>query len=43
VLHVSPVVFGGGTPLFVEGDRVELRQRAVRPSATAIHVTYVRA
>ncbi len=24
VLHVSPIVFGGGTPLFVAGDRVEL-------------------
>ncbi len=42
-LHVSPIVFGGGTPLFVDGDRVELRQTGVRPSATAIHVTYVRA
>jgi dihydrofolate reductase len=42
-LHVSPIVFGGGTPLFVDGDRVELRQRDVRPSATAIHVTYLRA
>lgn len=42
-LHVSPIVFGGGTPLFVDGDRVQLRQLDVRPSATAIHVTYVRA
>ena len=39
-LHVSPIVFGGGTPLFGDGDRVELRQTGVRPSATAIHVTY---
>ncbi|MDP1794156.1 MAG: dihydrofolate reductase family protein [Acidimicrobiales bacterium] len=42
-LHVSPIVFGGGTPLFTDGDRIELRQSAVRPSANAIHVTYTRA
>ena len=40
-LHVAPVVLGGGTPLFTD-RRHELRQAAVRPSSTAIHVTYVR-
>jgi dihydrofolate reductase len=40
VLHISPIVFGGGTPLFVDGDRVELTQTNVRPSSTAVHVTY---
>jgi dihydrofolate reductase len=39
-LHISPIVFGGGTPLFVEGDRVELTQTNVRPSSNAVHVTY---
>ena len=42
VLHVSPIVLGGGTRLFESGDRVELHQVGVRPSATAIHVTYER-
>jgi dihydrofolate reductase len=40
VLHISPIVFGGGTPLFTDGDRVELVQTNVRPSANAVHVTY---
>lgn len=40
LLHISPIVFGGGTPLFTEGDRVELTQVDARPSSTALHVTY---
>lgn len=39
-LHVAPVVFGGGTPLFVAGTRVdlELTDSVVTPNAT--HLTY---
>jgi dihydrofolate reductase len=40
VLHLSPVVLGAGTPLFVNAVRRELVQRAVRPSRTAVHLTY---
>ena len=40
VLHISPIVVGGGTPLFTDGDRVEFAQINVRPSANALHVTY---
>jgi dihydrofolate reductase len=39
-LHISPIVFGGGTELFSDGDRVELSQVDARPSSTAVHVTY---
>jgi dihydrofolate reductase len=39
VLHVSPIVLGGGTPLF--GDtRIELRQTASVASTFATHITY---
>ena len=34
VLHISPIVLGGGTPLFTDGDRVEFVQTNVRPSAS---------
>ena len=38
-LHVAPIVLGGGTSLFTD-QRHELVQTSVRPSSTAIHVTY---
>ena len=40
VLHVSPVVLGGGTPLFHDVSRHELRQVDVRVSRYATHVRY---
>lgn len=40
VLHLSPVVLGAGTPLFVGATRRELVQREVRASRTAVHLTY---
>ena len=42
-LHVSPMVLGGGTPLFRAGTRQMYRQRAVRPSTNAVHLVYERA
>jgi dihydrofolate reductase len=39
-IHLSPVILGGGTPLFVESRRHLLVQRAVRVSATATHLLY---
>jgi len=33
-------VLGAGTPLFVDAVRRELVQREVRPSRTAVHLTY---
>ncbi|MFE7406470.1 dihydrofolate reductase family protein [Isoptericola sp. NPDC057559] len=40
VLHLSPVVLGSGTPLFVGGRTHSLTQRAVTPSTTAVHAVY---
>lgn len=40
VLHLSPVLLGAGTPLFAGASRRELVQREVRPSRTAVHLTY---
>jgi len=40
VLHLSPVVLGDGTPLFVGGHRHDLVQRSATPSTTAVHVVY---
>ena len=40
-LHLSPVVLGGGTPLFAGGETPRsLRQIHVRASGTATHLTY---
>jgi dihydrofolate reductase len=41
-LHVAPMVLGGGTPLFRPGTRQRYRQREVRPSRHAVHLTYER-
>jgi dihydrofolate reductase len=41
-LHLSPMLLGGGTPLFRPGTRQRYRQVEVRPSANAVHLTYVR-
>jgi dihydrofolate reductase len=42
-LHLAPMLLGGGTPLFKEGTRQMYRQRDVRPSRNAVHLTYDRA
>jgi len=39
-LHISPIVFGGGTPLFDGVDRRHLVQTDVRVSPHATHITY---
>jgi dihydrofolate reductase len=41
-LHIAPMVLGSGTPLFKPGTRLMYRQRDVRPSRNAVHVTYER-
>ena len=41
-LHIAPMLLGGGTPMFRAGTRQLYRQRQVRPSSNAIHVTYHR-
>ena len=41
-LHLAPMVLGGGTPLFKPGIRQMYRQRDVRPSRNAVHITYER-
>jgi dihydrofolate reductase len=40
VLHVSPIVMGAGTPLWVGVARRQLRQTDVRVSPYATHITY---
>jgi dihydrofolate reductase len=40
VLHLSPVVFGSGTPLFADGALLELEQVDVVVSPFATHLTY---
>ena len=39
-LHISPVIVGSGTPLFVDEPPRALRQIHVRASGHAVHVTY---
>jgi dihydrofolate reductase len=41
-LHLAPVLLGGGTPLFRAGTSQRYRQRDVRPSSNALHLTYER-
>ena len=41
-LHLAPLLLGGGTPLFRAGTRQRYRQRDVRPSSNAVHITYER-
>jgi dihydrofolate reductase len=41
-LHLAPILLGGGTPLFRAGMRQRYRQRDVRPSSNAVHLTYER-
>ena len=41
-LHLSPLLLGGGTPLFRAGTRQRYRQRDVRPSSNAVHLIYER-
>jgi dihydrofolate reductase len=41
-LHLAPMLLGGGTPLFRAGTRQRYRQRDVRPSSHAVHLTYER-
>jgi dihydrofolate reductase len=40
VLHVSPIVMGGGTPLWEGVGRRQLHQTGVRVSPFAAHITY---
>lgn len=40
VLHVSPIVLGGGTPLWSGVARRQFRQTDVRVSPHATHITY---
>ncbi len=42
-IHLAPLLLGGGTPLFRAGTRQRYRQREVRPSSNAVHITYERA
>ncbi len=41
-LHIAPMLLGGGTPMFRPGARQLYRQREVRASSNAIHVSYER-
>jgi dihydrofolate reductase len=41
-VHLAPLLLGGGTPIFKPGTRQQYRQREVRPSANAVHLTYER-
>ena len=39
-IHLSPIVLGGGTPLFDGASRRQLAQREVRVSSNAAHLVY---
>ena len=41
-LHLAPMLLGGGTPLFKAGTRQMYKQREIRPSENAVHLTYER-
>jgi dihydrofolate reductase len=41
-VHLAPLILGGGTSMFKPGARQRYRQREVRPSAHAVHLTYER-
>jgi len=41
-VHLAPLILGGGTPMFRAGTRQHYRQRDVRPSSNAVHITYER-
>ncbi|KQR50686.1 DNA-binding protein [Leifsonia sp. Leaf336] len=40
ILHLSPVILGAGTPLFVDAPRRTLTQREVVVTPNATHLTY---
>jgi dihydrofolate reductase len=40
ILHLSPVILGAGTPLFVNAPRRTLTQREVVVTSNATHLTY---
>ena len=40
-IHLSPIIMGSGTPLFANVQRHEFRQKDVRVSSTATHLTLV--
>ena len=41
-VHLAPLVLGDGTPLFRAGTRQRYRQRDVRVSTNAVHLSYER-
>ena len=40
-IHLSPIILGGGTPLFANVSRHEFRQSDVKVSSSATHLTLV--